>query len=286
MIDFSNVTELFVAGKEVKELHINGAKVWEKGGGEFSYAGLTFTATQANSTVAMTAVGSAPSVSLEYTTDGSTWNDFIVGTTTVTLANVGDKMAVRAKTTNSGMAIRWDKYNMFVMTGKIAASNSIMYLLKNNGDLDTIGSSDCFNSLFFGCTSLTQAPELPATTLGTRCYQYMFDGCTSLVNPPSELPALSVTLAGYGDMFAGTSITKSPYIRATSVGTWGMASMFKNCSQLEEIKMDYIGNFSGTGASPQAFTDWVNGVSSTGTFYYNGSDTTRGTSAIPYGWTV
>jgi hypothetical protein len=34
--------------------------------------------------------------------------------------------------------------------------------------------------MFYGCTSLTQAPELPATTLASNCYQYMFNGCTNL----------------------------------------------------------------------------------------------------------
>lgn len=62
--------------------------------------GVIFTAEEANSTVAMTANGSAPEVSLEYSTDGTTWQDFMVGTTTVTLPNVGDWMALRAKTTN------------------------------------------------------------------------------------------------------------------------------------------------------------------------------------------
>ena len=34
--------------------------------------------------------------------------------------------------------------------------------------------------MFGKCTSLTQAPELPATTLVDGCYYYMFYGCTSL----------------------------------------------------------------------------------------------------------
>ena len=34
--------------------------------------------------------------------------------------------------------------------------------------------------MFFGCTSLTEAPALPATSLATRCYAYMFNSCTSL----------------------------------------------------------------------------------------------------------
>lgn len=159
-------------------------RVWE-----YEPDGLKFTAEEANSTVAMSAVGTAPYVSLEYTTDGSTWSDFIVGTTTVTLANVGDKVWLRAKTTNSGMATSNSNYNRFVMTGKIAASGSIMYLLKNDGDLDTIPSNWCFFRLFDGCISLTQSPELPATTLANSCYQNMFRRCTSL----TESPELSAT---------------------------------------------------------------------------------------------
>jgi hypothetical protein len=34
--------------------------------------------------------------------------------------------------------------------------------------------------MFFGCTALTSAPALPATTLADGCYQRMFQGCTSL----------------------------------------------------------------------------------------------------------
>jgi hypothetical protein len=34
--------------------------------------------------------------------------------------------------------------------------------------------------MFYGCTGLTQAPELPATNLASHCYQYMFQSCTSL----------------------------------------------------------------------------------------------------------
>ena len=34
--------------------------------------------------------------------------------------------------------------------------------------------------MFRGCTSLTQAPELLATTLPERCYNFMFAECTNL----------------------------------------------------------------------------------------------------------
>ena len=34
--------------------------------------------------------------------------------------------------------------------------------------------------MFVGCTSLTTAPELPATTLEEGCYSMMFEDCESL----------------------------------------------------------------------------------------------------------
>ena len=217
---------------------------------------LNFTAQQANSTLQMQKNNiSAPNVSLEYSTDGETWQDFIVGGTIVTLANVGDKMWLRAKTTNSGFATSWSDYNTFVMTGKIAASGSIMCLLKNDGNTNTVPSNYCFSFLFSNCTSLTQAPELPATTLTPACYGMMFSGCTSLTTAP-ELPA--------------TTMFNNCYYR-----------MFSGCTSLNEIKIGYTGNFSGP-----AFSIWVYNVASTGTFYYNGSDTTRGSSAIPSNWNV
>ena len=58
------------------------------------------------------------------------------------------------------------------------------------------------------------------------------------------------------------------------------AGMFKECSSLNFIKIGYTGNFT------IGFSSWVQGVSSTGTFYYNGSDTARGDNAIPPNWSV
>lgn len=263
-------------------------RVWEYDPG---LPGLRFTAEEANSTVAMSANGSAPSVSLEYTTDGDTWSDFIVSSTgvegtTVTLANIGDWMALRAKTTNSGMGSGVSNYNMFVMTGKIAASGSIMYLLKNDGDLDTIQSNYCFCYLFRSCASLTQAPELPATTLADSCYTRMFFNCSSLTSSP-VLPATTLATYCYNSMFQGcSSLTTPPELPATTLVVNCYREMFNGCSSLNSIKIGYTGNFSGTGVPSNAFLNWVNSVSTSGTFYYNGSDTTRGISAIPENWTV
>ena len=137
--------------------------------------------------------GSAPAVSLEYSTDGVTWNPFVVGTTTVTLANIGDKMYMRATSAgNTGIGSSTSNYNQFVMTGKIAASGNVNTLLDQNGNATL--TNYCYSGMFWGCSSLTQAPELPAMTLAQSCYLNMFRNCTSLTSAP-ELPA--TTLANY-----------------------------------------------------------------------------------------
>jgi hypothetical protein len=40
--------------------------------------------------------------------------------------------------------------------------------------------------MFSGCTSLTEAPELPATTLAESCYYYMFSTCKSPFTFPDK----------------------------------------------------------------------------------------------------
>lgn len=156
MIDFTNVSELFVAGKEAHDLYINGSKVWEKGG---SSDALTFTAEQANSTISMYHGSSSPILNLEYSTDnGANWQSFIPGTTSVTLANVGDTMKLRATeqgnerfSTNSPLSYN----NYFNMSGRVAASGSILYLLRKDGVLDSALPSYCFTHLFRGASVLS-----------------------------------------------------------------------------------------------------------------------------------
>jgi hypothetical protein len=167
---------------------------------------------------------SAPTVYLETSPTGEegSWTDFTVCTynyenwesnddgTTITLANVGDKVYFRAKQDNERFVSPiYDMdygnylygYNNFEMTGKIAASGNLNTLLKADGSvLDLTERDYCYANMFQNCTALTQAPELPATTLADYCYYFMFDGCTSLIKAP-ELPAEYLTEACYTRMF-------------------------------------------------------------------------------------
>ena len=58
----------------------------------------------------------------------------------------------------------------------------------------------CYAQMFWGCTSLTTAPELPAMTLAKYCYAMMFRKCSSLATAP-VLSAPILTYCCYEDMF-------------------------------------------------------------------------------------
>lgn len=111
--------------------------------------------------------------------------------------------------------------------------------------------------MFFGCTSLTTASKLPAKTLTSSCYDYMFYGCTSLTTAP-ELPATTLVSNCYYEMFYG-------------------------CTNLNYIKAMFT-----TTPSTSYTSNWVKGVSSTGTFVKNSAATwnVTGVNGIPSGWDV
>ena len=212
------VANIFVGTLNAIEAYFGNEKVWGKSE-PATPNWLCFTAEQANSTVAMKANGSAPTVSLEYSTDGNTWSPFVVGTTTVTLANIGDKMYMRATSSgNTGIGSSSSDYNKFVMEGKIAASGNVDTLLDQNGNATL--TDYCYYYMFDSCGSLTTAPELPSTTLASNCYCRMFRGCSSLTSAPS-LPATTLADYCYSSMLNGcTSLTTAPELPATTLADY------------------------------------------------------------------
>ena len=68
------------------------------------------------------------------------------------------------------------RLGQFTISGETKALGNIQSLL----NYSTNCHQYCYASMFSGCTSLTEAPELPATTLEVGCYSGMFSGCTSL----------------------------------------------------------------------------------------------------------
>ena len=137
--------------------------------------------------------------------------------------------------------------------------------------------------MFRGCTSLTEAPELPATTLAGDCYASMFRGCTSLTEAP-ELPATTLAGGCYYYMFEGcTSLIRAPQISALTMDFRDcIAAMFSGCTNLSEISVAF------EEWSNIVYTqEWVANVAPTGTFICPKALALEyGEDRIPEGWTV
>lgn len=190
--------------------------------------GLLFTAQEANSSVTLNETSaSTAELQLEYRTNTNTnWQNYTLGTT-INLANIDDWVEMR----NQGLQTTINGGHEFTMTGKIAASGNIQYLLDKTGKLLSVSDS-CYSMLFYSCTSLTTAPSLLATTLAQYCYSNMFDGCTSLTSAP-ELPATTLAENCYASMFKNcTSLTSAPELPATTLVRWCYSSMFDGCTSL------------------------------------------------------
>ena len=228
---------------------------WAKSGSPTppAYGGLCFTAVAVNSSVQLTAVGSAPAVTLIKSFDGVNWDEYIVGDV-IELPSIGKSVYLAAgEGGNNAFGSSSDVYHKFVINGLVAASGDITSL-RNFDLVQTTLATFCYRSMFQGCTGLTSAPELPATTLNTGCYSSMFNGCTGLTSAP-ELPA-------------------------TTLSNFCYRSMFQGCTHLSLIKVHFTAWGSQT-------NNWVSNVASTGTFYKTSAlPEEYATSKIPTGWTV
>jgi len=121
----------------------------------------------------------------------------------------------------------WQFYGLFSgATGLTSAENLVLPARES--------TLRCYQQMFQGCTSLTTAPELPATTLATSCYRQMFHGCTSLTTAPQELPATTLASACYREMFYRcTSLTTAPsQLPATTLDGSCYYYMFQGCTSL------------------------------------------------------
>ena len=189
---------------------------------------LTFKATQDGSTVKLTKNGS-PNATFQTSRDGgNTWTNYTLDSA-ITL-NTGDKVSFRAyRSAPQSNA----NYFSFQMTGKIEAWHNVMsiYYLDDFSTHESV-EEYAFHHLFYGCTSLTKAPILPATTLATECYRDMFNGCTSLTEAP-ELPATTLTTSCYAGMFSGcTSLVNAPVLPVTTLANNCYMHMFYGCTSL------------------------------------------------------
>ena len=190
---------------------------------------LQFT-TSKKAAISLAKTGSSPSVSLEYSYDGIDWSDWDLSDLTI---NSGDTLFIRGYNPKGFSSSSIDYYTFVIEGDKVSCSGNIMSLIDYRRTLDTIPCDYCFHELFYKCTSLVSAPELPATNLKAYCYYMMFNGCSSLKTAP-ELPAMTLAKWCYRDMFAYcTSLKTAPELPAMTLADYCYYAMFADCTSLK-----------------------------------------------------
>ena len=176
-----------------------------------------------------------PISGLQYSVNGGDWKDVEAGTE-VPFGGTKGNLRLRGTNTN-GTASGLNAYSTITFTNKnvnVTCTGDIRTLLdwRNYSTVDTQKAKFC--NLFRGCTSLTDAPELKATTLAINCYSSMFQGCTSLTDAP-ELKATELALSCYESMFQGcTSLTDATELPATTLANNCYTFMFYGCTSLTD----------------------------------------------------
>lgn len=223
---------------------------------------------------------------LYYSTDTKTWSEWD-GTVAIASAEYEGEQRVYVCGSGNSVICGSDQTedNWSLIGNNIRCEGNIESLLDHravsNGEHPSM-SAYCFTGMFNGCTALTTAPELPATTLVAHCYNSMFLGCTSLIATPklpattlakycyrnmfshctnlttvSELPATTLASSCYRTMFYGcTSLVTAPELPATTLTDYCYGHMFYNCTnikfsttQSDEYPNEYRIPTSGTGTT-------------------------------------
>ena len=270
------------------------------------HSALTFVSS-GESTISLVKEGNPLDISLEYSMDGKNWNPYTMGKTLGLLD--GDELSFRAgEQGNDYFSFNDEDYYYFKISGSVAAKGNIMSLLDRNCARNSVPSF-AFSNLFFDCTGLTSAPDLPATELAEYCYSGMFAGCMSLISAPTlpatamaescysgmfsgcsnltnapKLPAMKLAKSCYAWMFEGcTSLTKAPALLATNLSEHCYSGMFYGCTNLNYVKALFTDE-----PHEETTYSWLRGVSPTGAFVKSKVATwdVWGGDGIPFGWTV
>ena len=176
---------------------------------------------------------------LEYSTDETTWSTWDGTTTLSSVDKDGEHVLYLRGTGNTVIGYHTatvGTYITWVINGTDVRCNGnietlLDYVTVEAGQHPAM-ATECFYALFMGCTALTVAPTLPATTLADYCYSHIFRDCTGLTQAPT-LPATTLANSCYDSMFRDcTGLTQAPALPATTLADYCYDSMFRNCTSL------------------------------------------------------
>ena len=214
-------------------------------------------------TVAITKVGSAHTITMQYSYDGVTWESWDLtplpfgGSTKVYVRGVGNYSFGKDSSSYNKITFGTESYvyvsgiaealldgeNEVLSYKSSGVLRNLFYqqtALRSAEDLKfeatTVASAyqTCYAYIFAGCTNLLYAPKALSIEVFGNGYDcaYMFQGCTSLLTAPT-LPATILSQYCYQYMFQGcTSLLTAPKIMAMTTARGSQKGMFKNCTSL------------------------------------------------------
>ena len=193
---------------------------------------VTFTA-EGEQTFKLVKNGYFPS-NIEYSVNEGEWN-ILKETDEILFGGDKGKLQLRGTNNLNGTSAdnNYSTINFTDASVKVACTGDIRTLLdyKTYKTVETKEARFC--KLFSGCTELTSAPDLPATTLAESCYYYMFRGCTNLDTAPA-LPAETLANSCYDSMFLGcTNLKTAPALPAETLVDYCYYYMFNGCKNLK-----------------------------------------------------
>lgn len=180
---------------------------------------------------------------MESSTDGVTWTVWD-GTTTLT-SGTGNSLYLRGTGNSRVSAIGGEPGFSFGGAATAIECNGDMETLRDYQTIargESISSEANFSCLFADISKLVSAPKLSAQRVRVDGYFRLFDG-TSITEAP-ELPATRLSNGTeYAKMFANTPITKAPELPATVIDYATYEGMFLNCTSLDSLAEIRATNF-------------------------------------------
>ena len=151
-------------------------------------------------------------------------------------------------------------------------------------DLQAVNLSEkCYQGMFFGCSSMTDFNNLPASNAKDSCYYSMFEGCSSLKNF-GNIGCINLDYYAMKRMFYGcSSLEYAPVLSMYDLNKkLCLEEMFCNCSSLKYIKALFLTD----PASGYYTRNWVKNVNYYGTFVQDDDALWDNVSdnGIPIGW--
>ncbi len=264
----NNISDAYIGNHQIKEIWYSSTKIWPNQSHDYSQDYLTIESLEDNNEIYINEDGSDlvdRVITIQYSIDnGITWNSkSIKYKTYITTLNTGDKLLLKGTQSPAYTSGDYTQTHNFLNTKSYIVYGNIMSILYGDNFINqtTLQSNTGFGYLFSEGASLHHIMSaenliLPAMILSEGCYDHLFNYCENL--------------------------TKAPILPAKNLVNKCYYSMFQRCKNLNYVKC-YAIDISAT----DCLKWWLDGVSSTGTFYKDANTTyPSGIHGIPSGWTI